>query len=66
MNKKIKLFIACCNIAQTAICSTTEVKADITSNEKISTFSQDFSTSSRCVGSGTCGIIQEGTFLVGK
>lgn len=62
----MKLFVACCVIALTAICSTTEVKAGATSNEEASTFSQDLSASGRCVGSGTCGITRKGTVLVGK
>lgn len=68
MDKKLKLFVACCAIALTAVCSTTEVKAGAANYESTTT-TISTSTSSMgggCVGSGACGVTRKGTVLIGK
>lgn len=70
MDKKLKLFVACCAIALAAISATTEVKADPSTSGATTIISTetpiDRGISGGCVGSGACGITRNGTALVGK
>lgn len=66
MDKKLKLFVACCAIALAAVSSTTEVKADSSPHQLTSNTSTEISAGGGCVGRGTCGVTRNGTILVGK
>lgn len=66
MDKKLKLFVACCAIALAAVSSTIEVKAGSSSHQSSSNTSTEMSAGGGCVGSGTCGVTRNGTILVGK
>lgn len=69
MDKKLKLFVACCAIALTAICSTTKIEASASSsasNDNTTLTNGGTKTGGGCVGKGTCGITPKGVILVGK
>lgn len=66
MDKKLKLFVACCAIALAAVSSTIQVKADSSTHQLSSNTSTEISAGGGCVDRGTCGVTRNGTILVGK
>lgn len=69
MDKKLKLFVACCAMAMAVVCSTTEMRAVAsrqTDDETTLTKEKGRQLSGMCVGNGYCGVTVRGTKLVGK
>lgn len=57
MEKKLKLFVACCATALTAVISTNDVKADPDPTPTTGTTT----INGGCVGDGVCGVTKKGT-----
>ncbi len=69
MDKKLKLFAACCAIALTLAVSTSDGKAegDTYQNGTTITITENPPAGGgSCVGDGVCGTTKNGTKLVGK